>query len=64
MQFSLSGILAVLTHAIPPFLPLILAILALLVVTQLIAHLRGYRLASYRCAPAALAALLVGLSTL
>lgn len=64
MQFSLAGILAVLSYAIPPFLPLILAVLALLAVTQLIAHLRGYRLASYRCTPAALVALLAGLSAL
>ncbi|HSH57055.1 MAG TPA: hypothetical protein VK965_03785 [Halomonas sp.] len=64
MQFSLAGILAVLSHAIPPFLPLILAILALLVVAQLLGRLRGYRLAAYRCRPAGIVALLVGISTL
>ncbi|MFP4136767.1 MAG: hypothetical protein ACLFSR_00250 [Halomonas sp.] len=64
MQFSLAGILAVLSHAIPPFLPLILAILALLVLAQLIGRLRGYRLTDYRCRPAGIVALLAGLSTL
>ncbi|MDZ7851207.1 MAG: hypothetical protein U5L98_00795 [Halomonas sp.] len=64
MQFSLAGILAVLSHAIPPFLPLILAILALLVVAQLVSRLRGYRFADYHCLPAAIVALLAGLSTL
>jgi ABC-type transport system involved in cytochrome bd biosynthesis fused ATPase/permease subunit len=64
MQFSLAGILAVLSHAIPPFLPLILAILALLVVAQLVGRLRGYRFTDYRCLPAAIVALLAGLSTL
>lgn len=64
MQFSLAGIFAVLSHAIPPFLPLILAILALLVVAQLLGRLRGYRLAGYHCRLAGIVALLAGLSTL
>lgn len=64
MQFSLAGILAVLSHAIPPFLPLILTILALLVVTQLVGRLRGYRLTDYHCRAAGIVALLIGISTL
>ncbi|MBB3185097.1 apolipoprotein N-acyltransferase [Halomonas fontilapidosi] len=64
MQFSLAGILAVLSHAVPPFLPLILAILALLVVAQLVGRLRGYRFTDYHCRPAAIIALLAGVSTL
>ncbi|MDI5891291.1 hypothetical protein [Halomonas rhizosphaerae] len=64
MNFTLSGILAVLSHAIPPFLPLILALLALLVIAQLLGRLRGYRFTAYRCVPATIVALLAGLSTL
>lgn len=64
MQFSLAGILAVLSHAIPPFLPLILASLAVLVLAQLIARLRGYRMSGHHCRPSAVLALLAGLSTL
>ena len=64
MKFTLAGIFAVLSHAIPPFLPLILAILALLVLAQLIGRLRGYRLTDYHCRPAGIVALLAGLSSL
>ncbi|QFU02829.1 hypothetical protein FIU83_14380 [Halomonas sp. THAF5a] len=64
MNFTLSGILAVMSHAIPPFLPLILATLALLVVAQLVGRLRGYRFADYRCLPAGIIALLAGVSSL
>ncbi|MEQ5802977.1 hypothetical protein [Halomonas sp. H10-9-1] len=64
MTFSLAGILAVLSHALPPFLPLILAILAVLALAQLAGRLRGYRLIDYRCRAADGIALLVGLSTL
>ena len=64
MNFTLAGIFAVLSHAIPPFLPLILAILAVLILAQLIGRLRGYRLTAYRCRPAGIVALLAGLSTL
>lgn len=64
MKFSFDGILAVLSHAIPPFLPLILAILALPVLAQLVGRLRGYRFSDYRSLPAAIVALLAGLSSL
>lgn len=63
MQFSLAGILAVLSYAIPPFLPLILTLLVLLVLVQLIARRRNYRTRAYRCMPAAIVAVLAGLST-
>ncbi|MGM0984237.1 MAG: hypothetical protein ACQEXG_12565 [Pseudomonadota bacterium] len=64
MQFSLAGILAVLSHAIPPFLPLLLAILVLLVLAQMIGRLLGYRLTRHHCLPAGIVALLAGVSTL
>ncbi|MFA7488965.1 MAG: hypothetical protein WCY72_12935 [Lysobacteraceae bacterium] len=63
MTFSLAGILAVLSYALPPFLPLILAVLAVLVLVQLLARWRNYRTGSYRCMPAAMMALLAGLAT-
>ena len=63
MQFSLAGILVVLSHAIPPFLPLILSVLGVLVAVQLIARRRNYRSRAYRCMPAAIVAVLAGLST-
>jgi len=64
MIFSLTGIFAVLSFAVQPFLPLILAVLAVLVIVQLIARRRSYRSGTYRYFPAAIMALLVGLSTL
>ena len=64
MKFTLAGVFAVLSHAIPPFLPMILALLALLVLAQLPARLRGYRMTDHRYRPAAMIALLAGLSTL
>lgn len=64
MKFTLAGIFAVISHAIPPFLPLILAILGVLVLAQLLGRLRGYRMTAHRSRPSAIAALLAGLSTL
>ncbi|MCA1806131.1 MAG: hypothetical protein LC646_12590 [Xanthomonadaceae bacterium] len=64
MKFSLDGILAVLSYAIPPFLPLILAILAMPVLAQLAGRLRGYRMTDHRSRPAAIVGLLAGLSSL
>ncbi|WP_163574187.1 hypothetical protein [Halomonas faecis] len=64
MSFTLSGILAVLANALPPFLPLILAMVALLITVQLIGHLRGYRLVNHHCQLTAIVSLLVGISTL
>lgn len=63
MTFSLAGIFAVLSYAIQPFLLMIIAVLLALVVVQLVARLRQYRSTSHRCRPAAIVALLAGLST-
>ena len=62
MSFSLAGIFAVLLNAIQPFLALILIILAVLVAVQLVARLRHYRAKAHHCIPAAIVALLTGLS--
>ncbi|WP_346795414.1 hypothetical protein R5M92_08195 [Halomonas sp. Bachu 37] len=64
MNFSLTSILAVLSHALPPFLPLILSLVAALLTVQLIARLRGYRTGSHHCRPAGAAALLAGITSL
>lgn len=64
MNFSLSGILAVMSHAVAPFVPLMLAVAVVLVLAQLAGRLRGYRLGRYHSRPVALIALLGGLSTL
>lgn len=63
MTFSLAGILAVLSYALPPFLPLMLTVLVVLVLVQLLARRRNYRTGSYRSMPAAMVALLAGLAT-
>ncbi|MFO8152058.1 hypothetical protein [Thioalkalivibrio sp.] len=64
MKFTLAGIFAVMAHAIPPFLPLLLTILAVLVLAQLLGRLRGYRMTAHRYRPVAIVALVAGLSTL
>ncbi|EWH03315.1 hypothetical protein [Halomonas sp. BC04] len=61
---TIQGALTILMYALAPFLWLIVAGLALLVVIQLVARLRGYRALAYRCLGANLAALAVGLSGL
>ncbi|GGE53512.1 hypothetical protein GCM10011533_02450 [Streptosporangium jomthongense] len=63
MTFSISGIFAVLSYAIQPFVTLILAVLAVLVIVQLVARSRHYRAGSHSCTPAAIVALLAGLAT-
>jgi len=62
MSFSLAGIFAVLSHAIQPFVALILIILAVLIAVQLVARLRSYRTKAHHCKPAMIVALLAGLS--
>ncbi len=62
MNFSLDGIFAVLSNAIPPFLPLILTALAVLIIVQLFARRRSYHLRAHRCIPTTIVALLTGLS--
>ncbi|HSH49896.1 MAG TPA: DUF5368 family protein [Halomonas sp.] len=64
MNFTFSGIFSVLSQALPPFLPLILTLLAVLVLVQLIARRRSYRLSGHRCLPAGIVALLIGASAL
>ena len=61
---TIQGALTILMYALAPFLWLIVAGVALLVVIQLVARLRGYRALTYRCLGANLAALAVGLSGL
>ncbi|MGO2132486.1 MAG: hypothetical protein ACTH3D_06240 [Halomonas sp.] len=62
MNFSISGILAVLSQAIPPFLPLIIGLIAVLVIVQLVARMKRYGASGHRCLPAALVAVLIGAS--
>lgn len=62
MNFSISGIVAVLAQAIPPFLPLILALLAVLVLVQLAARIKHYAASGHRCLPAAVVAVVIGIS--
>lgn len=63
MNFSISGILAVLAQAIPPFFPLIFTLLTVLILVQLIARMKHYATSDHRCLPAALLAMIIGIST-
>ncbi|WP_027966627.1 hypothetical protein [Halomonas halocynthiae] len=62
MNFSISGIVAVLTQAIPPFLPLIFSLLAVLILVQLTARVKHYATSGHHCLAAALMAVLAGAS--
>ncbi|MBB3331497.1 apolipoprotein N-acyltransferase [Halomonas campaniensis] len=61
---TIQGALTILMYALAPFLWWILGALAVLVLVQLVARLRGYRALHYRCLGTNLASLAVGLSGL
>ncbi|GEM_PF-747156 len=61
---TIQGALTILMYTLAPFLWLIVGAAGVLVVVQLVAHLRGYRIFHYRCLGANLAALAVGISGL
>ncbi|MFO8045666.1 MAG: hypothetical protein R6U30_07320 [Halomonas sp.] len=61
---TIQSALTILMYALAPFIWLIVAGLAVLVIVQVSARLRGYRTLHYRCLGANLASLAVGLSGL